>query len=283
MTEKKGSTSIQKIEQLIFWVRGQKIMLSTDLARLYSVETRVLVQAVKRNIERFPEDFMFQLSNEEFENLKSQIVISSWGGMRRAKPYAFTEQGVAMLSSVLRSKRAIQVNIQIMRAFTQLRRMLSTHEDLKRKVESMEKKYDQQFQIVFEAMTPISSAAPPRIFAMNADGSERTRLTDDARGVWDPAWCCRTASPPPPPPAPEGTIVYVGGANRSPGELFLASVANGGSGEVHLPVDNVDRAMEFVDRYSADTLLEARTRVSEATANAMDSSSITKSGLTKPA
>ena len=111
MAKKRNLTPIEKIEKLIFLVRGQKIMLSTHLAELYGVESSVLVQAVKRNIERFPEDFMFQLSDGEFENLKSQFVISSWGGMRRAKPYAFTEQGVAMLSSVLRSKRAVQVNI----------------------------------------------------------------------------------------------------------------------------------------------------------------------------
>ena len=101
------------IEQKIFMIRSHKIMLSTYLAKLYGVETRVLVQSVKRNIERFPEDFMFQLSDKEYQNLKSQIVLSSWGGTRRDKPYAFTEQGVAMLSSVLRSKRAIQIyNIQ---------------------------------------------------------------------------------------------------------------------------------------------------------------------------
>ncbi len=103
---------IERIENSIFLIRGQKVMLSPHLADLYSVETRVLVQAVKRNIDRFPEDFMFQLTDEEFVNLKSQIVISSWGGSRRAKPYAFTEQGVAMLSGVLHSERAVQVNIE---------------------------------------------------------------------------------------------------------------------------------------------------------------------------
>ena len=101
---------VEWIEKRIYVIRGKKVMLSTDLANLYGVEVRALVQAVKRNIERFPEDFMFQLTKEEFEILKSQIVISSWGGARRSRPYAFTEQGVAMLSSVLRSKRAIQGN-----------------------------------------------------------------------------------------------------------------------------------------------------------------------------
>jgi hypothetical protein len=99
---------VERIQQSIYYLRGEKVMLSTDLAGLYGIEPRVLIQAVKRNSERFPEDFMFQLSEKEFENLKSQIVTSSWGGMRRARPYAFTEQGVAMLSSVLRSKQAVE-------------------------------------------------------------------------------------------------------------------------------------------------------------------------------
>jgi len=136
-------------------------MLSTDLAGLYQVEARVLVQAVKRNIARFPQDFMFQLTEEEFSNLKSQIVISSWGGLRRARPYAFTEQGVAMLSSILNSERAIKVNIEIMRAFVRLRKMLASHADLARKLDALEKKYDAQFKVVFDAirqmMTPPES------------------------------------------------------------------------------------------------------------------------------
>jgi len=146
------------IEGKIYLLRGHKVMLSNDLADLYEVEPRVLVQAVKRNIERFPSDFMFQLNDIEFKTLKSQIVISSWGGLRRANPYAFTEQGVAMLSSVLHSKRAIQVNIAIMRAFVKLREMLTAHKDLARKLDDMEKKYDHQFKVVFDAikqlMTP---------------------------------------------------------------------------------------------------------------------------------
>jgi hypothetical protein len=138
----------ERIERSILLIRGQKVMLSIDLAELYQVEPRVLVQAVKRNIDRFPEDFMFQLTEEEYTNLKSQIVISSWGGLRRARPYAFTEQGVAMSSSVLRSKRAVQVNIEIMRAFVRLRRILASHADLARKLEALEKKYDAQFNPV---------------------------------------------------------------------------------------------------------------------------------------
>ena len=143
---------VDQIEKIIFLMCGQKVMLSPHLAELYNIEPRVLVQAVKRNIDRFPGDFMFQLSNDEFANLKSQIVTSSWGGPRRAKPYAFTEQGVAMLSSVLRSKRAVQVNIEIMRAFVRLRQLLASHTELASKLLEMEKKYDKQFKVVFEAI-----------------------------------------------------------------------------------------------------------------------------------
>lgn len=122
-------------------------------AELYGVETRVLKQAVRRNIKRFPDDFMLELSKEEFRDWRSQIVMSNGEKMGlRHSPMAFTEQGGAMLSSVLKSDRAIQVNIQIMRAFIQLRQMLTTHEDLKRKIESMEKKYDRRFKVVFDAL-----------------------------------------------------------------------------------------------------------------------------------
>lgn len=114
MTKTQAIVISEAIESRIFLIRGHKAILSTHLAALYGVESRALVQAVKRNRERFPADFMFQLSAKEFWNLKSQIVISSWGGARRAAPYAFTEQGVAMLSSVLRSKRAVLVDIQVM-------------------------------------------------------------------------------------------------------------------------------------------------------------------------
>jgi len=149
----------ERIESRIYLLRGHKVMLSMDLADLYEVEPRALVQAVKRNMERFPEDFMFQLSQEEFDNLKSQIVISSWGGLRRATPYAFTEQGVAMLSSVLRSKRAVMVNVEIMRAFVRLRQMLAANADLASKLAALEKKYDAQFKVVFDAIRELM--APP--------------------------------------------------------------------------------------------------------------------------
>lgn len=135
-------------------------MLSPDLADLYQVEPRALVQAVKRNIDRFPDDFMFQLNKAEFDNLKSQIVISSWGGARRAAPYAFTEQGIAMLSSVLRSKRAVQVNIAIMRTFVKLREMLVANEEMARKLAVLEKKYDAQFKVVFDAIRQLMKPPP---------------------------------------------------------------------------------------------------------------------------
>ena len=147
--------STESIAQSILFLRGHKVMLSPDLADLYGVETRVLVQAVKRNIERFPNDFMFQLSVKEYEFLKSQNVISKTkgsGGAHRTLPYAFTEQGVAMLSSVLRSYRAVQVNIEIMRAFVRLRQMLEGHKELSKKLENLEKKYGAQFKVVFDAI-----------------------------------------------------------------------------------------------------------------------------------
>ncbi|MBI5970172.1 MAG: ORF6N domain-containing protein [Deltaproteobacteria bacterium] len=139
------------IESKILLMRGRKVMLDKDLAALYGVTTGNLNKAVKRNIERFPEDFMFQLTRKELENLMFQNGISSWGGARKL-PSAFTENGVAMLSSVLKSKRGVQVNIQIMRTFTKLRELLLTNTEFKRKLEDMEKKYDYQFKIVFEAI-----------------------------------------------------------------------------------------------------------------------------------
>ena len=153
---------VERITSRIFIVRGFKVMVDQDLADLYSVPTKTLKQAVRRNIDRFPEDFMFELTKDEFDDLRSQFVTSSWGGTRYPS-MAFTEQGVAMLSSVLNSQRAVQVNIQIMRAFSRLREMMSTHKDLKKIIEAMEKKYDQQFQIVFEAIKQLlETDAKPR-------------------------------------------------------------------------------------------------------------------------
>jgi len=143
--------SPKEILSQIFFIRGKKVMLDIHLALLYQVETRVLNQAVQRNSTRFPDDFMFRLSKEEFEILKSQIVISSWGGSRKM-PHAFTEQGVAMLSGILRSEKAVTVNIAIMRAFVQMRELIDENKDLKRKLDEMELKYDKQFKIVFDAL-----------------------------------------------------------------------------------------------------------------------------------
>jgi len=151
----------ERIEQSILLIRQQKVILDADLAVLYGVETKQLIRAVKRNLLRFPDDFMFQLSEEEFENLRYQFGTSSWWGGRRYAPYAFTEQGVAMLSSVLRSKRAIQVNIEIMRAFVRLRRMLATHAGLSRKLDALERKYDAQFKVVFDAIRKLMAPPPP--------------------------------------------------------------------------------------------------------------------------
>jgi len=153
LADSRSVVPAERIERSILLIRGHKVMLDSDLADLYGVGTRALVQAVQRNRGRFPEDFMFQLTKEEFDHLKSQIVISSsgWGG-RRYPPYAFTEQGVAMLSSVLRSQRAVQVNIEIMRAFVRLRQMLASHRDLARRLDEMEGRYDAQFKAVFDAI-----------------------------------------------------------------------------------------------------------------------------------
>ena len=169
MANKQPSASVVLIESKIFLVRGQKVMLDEDLAALYEVETKALNRAVKRNLDRFPDDFMFQLSAGEFANLRfqsdtssseSQTGASRWGG-RRYPPYAFTEQGVSMLSSVLRSDRAIHVNIEIMRAFVRLRLMLASNAELSRKLATLEKKYDNQFRAVFDAirdlMLPLES------------------------------------------------------------------------------------------------------------------------------
>lgn len=157
---RKAIIPVERIQRSILLIRGEKVMLDADLAELYGVETKYLVRAVKRNVERFPGDFMFQLTKGEFSDLRSQTgTSSSWGG-RRYAPYAFTEQGVAMLSSVLRSKRAVMVNVQIMRTFVQLRRMLESHAELARKLAALERKYDYQFKVVFDAIRELME--PPK-------------------------------------------------------------------------------------------------------------------------
>ena len=144
---------------MIYFTRGHRVLLDVDLATLYRVETRSLLQAVKRNRHRFPADFMFQLNAEECNRLRSQIVISKTRGGRRYAPYAFTEQGVAMLSTVLKSYRAIQVNIHIMRAFVRLREALAAHRELARKLDRLERKYDAKFKVVFDALRALMAPA----------------------------------------------------------------------------------------------------------------------------
>jgi len=155
-------TSISVIEQKILVIRGEKIILDTDLAELYGVSTGALNQAIKRNMERFPSDFAFTLTQDEAVNLKSQFVISSskHGGRRRSRPRAFTEHGVLMAASVLKSKLAIQVSIQIVRTFVLMRQVLSANNDLARKLNELEKKYDKQFRVVFEAIRALMN--PPK-------------------------------------------------------------------------------------------------------------------------
>jgi hypothetical protein len=153
---------MKRIERAILALRGHKVMLDADLAAMYGVETKVLVRAVKRNKERFPNDFMFQLSHDEFESLRFHFgTSSSWGG-RRYPPYAFTEQGVAMLSSVLKSPRAARVNIEIMRAFVRLRQMLETNAELARKLAALEAKYDAQFKVVFDTIRELMATPQPQ-------------------------------------------------------------------------------------------------------------------------
>jgi hypothetical protein len=161
MGHKKALVSTEVIVTRILFLRGEKVLLDRDLAELYGVETKQLKRAVRRNIKRFPEDFMFELNKEEWENLKCHFDTSSWGGTRYA-PMAFTEQGVAMLSSVLNSERAIEVNIAIMRAFVQLRNMIASNEELARKLKELEKrleKHDEDIGLIFEAIHQLMS--PP--------------------------------------------------------------------------------------------------------------------------
>lgn len=157
---KNTDVTVEKIEKAIYLIRGEKVMLDRDLAALYGVETGALNRAVKRNLLRFPSDFMFQLTAEEFDILRCQIGISKKSpGGRRFLPFVFTEQGVAMLSSVLNSERAVMVNIEIMRAFVRPRQMLSSNVELARRLDELESKYDKQFKIVFDAIRQLM--APP--------------------------------------------------------------------------------------------------------------------------
>ena len=150
------------VERSIRLIRGDKVILDQDLAELYEVDVKRLNEQVKRNLDRFPADFMFQLTNQEFKDLKFQTGTSSqWGG-RRTPPYAFSEQGVSMLSSVLSSPRAIQVHIEIMRTFVRLRKILASHTDLAEQLEQLEQKYDEQFRVVFDAIRQLMSPEKPK-------------------------------------------------------------------------------------------------------------------------
>jgi len=160
-TRKKSPVGIptERVEQRILLIRGQKVILDSDLADLYGVPTKRLNEQIKRNSERFPADFMFQLTKKEFEILKSQNATSSWGG-RRTPPYAFTEHGSLMAANVLKSKTAIETSILVVRAFMQLREMLASHKDLSRKLSEMEGKYDHQFKVVFDAIRQLMAPPP---------------------------------------------------------------------------------------------------------------------------
>jgi hypothetical protein len=170
MGNESGVIPVERIERKIYFLRGQKVMLDRDLAALYGVPTKVLNQAVKRHRHRFPEDFMFQLSMREAKewwsevmeaHLRSQIVTLKRGQHIKYRPYAFTEHGILMLSSILNSERAVQVNIQIMRAFIWLRQMLATNATLERRLKELEKKYDAQFKVVFDAIRQLMAPPPP--------------------------------------------------------------------------------------------------------------------------
>lgn len=150
-----------RLESFIYIIREERVMLDNDLATLYQVETKALVQAVQRNRNRFPSDFMFQLSAQEFTALRSQIVTSKGRGGRRTAPYAFTEHGVAMLSSVLRSERAVEINIEIIRAFVKLRQLVASNAELTGRLNRLEQKYDSQFKVVFDAIRQLMSEATP--------------------------------------------------------------------------------------------------------------------------
>lgn len=161
---KQSPIAIERIEHAILVLRGHKVMLDADLAALYQVETRTLVQAVKRNLERFPSDFMFQLNNQEVSVLRSQSVMSNTVGRggRRTAPYAFTEQGVAMLATVLNSPRAIAVNIEIMRTFVKLRAILASHKGLAERLAKLEARTDARFKAVFDALRDLMTPAEPK-------------------------------------------------------------------------------------------------------------------------
>lgn len=161
MGDNQSIIPLERIERSILFIRGQKVMLDVNLAELYSVSTGNLNKAIKRNIDRFPSDFMFQITAEEYTSLRFQFGILKRGKHSKYLPYAFTEQGVAMLSSVLRSPRAVLVNIEIMRAFVRLREIMATHKDLAKRLDNLEKKYNAKFRIVFDAIRELMKPPQP--------------------------------------------------------------------------------------------------------------------------
>jgi len=183
MSSKQLPIPAERIEGAILLIRGEKVLLDKDLALLYGVSTSVLNKAVTRNVDRFPPDFMFRLTRREFSELKFHFGTSSRGGTRKL-PRAFTEQGVAMLSGVLKSKRAVRVNVEIMRAFIKLRRMLASNDELARKLEELEKKYDEQFGVVFEAIRQLMT--PPE--KSKKQSKRRNTGTERNNSLLFPAW-----------------------------------------------------------------------------------------------
>jgi len=182
--EQNSIVPFERIADYIFIIRGHKVMLDSDLAKLYGASTKRLNEQVRRNIERFPSDFMFQLTADEAEFLRSQFATSKFGrGGRRYMPYAFTEQGVAMLSSVLRSKRAVAVNIAIMRTFVKLREIIATNSSLRRKIEAIERKYDEQFKLVFNVLSEMvmTDAKPKKSIGYLTESQPNTRAGRKAR------------------------------------------------------------------------------------------------------
>ena len=162
MTKTSATRPVELIESAILFIRGERVILDTDLASIYNVETRSLIQAVKRNRERFPADFMFQLTRKEFDSLRSQSVISTARGGRRYLPYAFTEHGALMAANILNSKRAVQASVQVVRAFIKLRQMLNSNAELARKLSDLERKYDSQFKVVFDAIRQLMTPPEPQ-------------------------------------------------------------------------------------------------------------------------
>lgn len=162
MSKRAAVIPIERIENAILQLRGEKVILDSELANLYGVETRSLVQAVKRNSERFPDDFMFQLTRNEFDALRSQFVISKGRGGRRYLPYAFTEHGAIMAANVLNSDRAVQASVQVVRAFVRLRQILASNAELASTLEELEKKYDRQFKVIFDAIRELMTPPAPK-------------------------------------------------------------------------------------------------------------------------